>query len=115
MIQHRDVSGFSSDPDGNISSASNSSRVSSRRKKQTTLYGSPIRHSVNVVHTSLSSPSTPVSPDRKVRFALASQESNFQVGHSMVDSPNEAGGFSRKFTRFPSINSSDNPFRRTKK
>ena len=110
-----DVSGFSSDPDGNISSASKSSRVSSRRKKQTTFYGSPIRHSVNVVHTSLSSPSTPVSPDRKVRFAMTSQESDFQVGHSRVDSSNEAGGFSRKFTRFHSINSADNPLRRTEK
>ena len=114
-IPTRDVSGFSSDPDKNISSASKSSRVSSRRKKQTTFYGSPIRHSVNVVHTSLSSPSTPVSPDRKVSFAMASQESDFHVGHSRVDSPNEAGGFSRKFTRFPSINSAENPFRRTEK
>ena len=97
--------GFSSDPDGNISSASNSS----------TFYGSPIRHSLNVVHTPLSSPSTSVSPDRKVCFAMASHESDFQVGHSSVDSPNEAGGFSRKFTRFPSINSANNPFRRTEK
>ena len=111
----RDVSGFSSDPDGNISSASNSSRVSFCRKKQTTFYGSPIRHSVNVIHASLSSPSTPVSPDRKVRFAMASQESDFQVGQSRVVSPNEAGVFIRKFNRFPSINSSDNPLRRTEK
>ena len=111
----RDVYGFSSDPDGNISSASNSSRVSFRRKKQTTFYGSPIRHSVNVIHASLSSPSTPVSPDRKVSFAMASQESDFQVGQSRVFSPNEAGVFSRKFNRFPSFNSSDNPLRRTEK
>ena len=59
----RDVSGLISEPDGNISSSSNSSRISSRRKKQTTFYGSPIRHSVNVVQASLSSsPSTSVSP-----------------------------------------------------
>ena len=70
---------------------------------------------MNLVHTSLSSPSTPVSPDRKVRFAMAGQESDFQVGHSRVDSPNEDGGFSRKLTRFPIINSADNPFRRTEK
>ena len=114
-IPTRDALGFSSDPDGNLSSASSSSRVSSRRKEQTTFYGSPIRYSVNVVHTLLSSPSTPVSPDRKVRFAMASQESDFQVRHSRVDSPNEAGGFSRKFTQFPSINSADNPFQRTEK
>ena len=84
-------------------------------KRQTSFYGSPIRHSVNLVHSSLPSPSIPVSPDRKVRFATVSQESDFQVGQSRVTSPIEAGGFSRKFTRFPSINSSDNPLRRTEK
>ena len=45
----RDVFGLVSEPDGNISSPSSSSRISSRRKKQTTFYGSPIRHSVNAV------------------------------------------------------------------
>ena len=100
-IPTRDVSCFSSDPDGYISSASISSRVSFCRKKQRTFYGSPIRHSKNVVHTSLSSPSTPVSPDRKIRFAMASQESDFQVEHSRVDSPNEAGDLAESLPDFP--------------
>ena len=46
---NHDASGFTSDLDGNISSASNSSRTSSRRKKQTSFCGSPIRHSVWLV------------------------------------------------------------------
>ena len=87
----RDLSGLVSEPDGDISSSSSSSRISSRRKKQTTFYGNPIRHSVNV------------------HFAVASQVPTVQVGHSRVIHPNESGGFSRKFTRFSSISSTDNP------
>ena len=111
----RDVSGLVSEPDGDISSSSSSSRISSRRKKQTTFYGSPIRHSVNVVQTTLSSPSTPVSPDRKVRFDVASQVPTVQVGQPRAIPPNESGGFNRKFTRFPSTSSTDNPIRRVEK
>ena len=112
----RDVSGLISEPDGNISSSSSSSRISSRRKKQTTFYGSPIRHSVNVVQATLSSsPSTSVSPDRRVRFALANQEPDVQVGQSRVVLPNESEGFSRKFTRFPKKSSLDHPLRRSDK
>ena len=113
----RDVSGLISEPDGNISSSSNSSRISLRRKKQTTFYGSPIRHSVNVVQTTLSSsPSTSVSPDRRVRFAVANQEPDVQVGQSrVVVLPNEFEGFSRKFTRFPKKSSLDHPLRRSDK
>ena len=112
----RDVSGLISEPDGNISSSSNSSRISSRRKKQTIFYGSPIRHSRNVVQTTLSSsPSISVSPDRRVRFAVANQEPNVQVGQSRVVLPNESEGFSRKITRFPKKSSLDHPLRRSDK
>ena len=76
----RDVSGLVSEPDGNILSSSSSSRISSRRKKQTTFYGSPIRHSVNVVQATLFSPSIYVSLDRRIRFAVANQRPNVQVG-----------------------------------
>ena len=78
----RDVSGLISETDGDISSSSSSSRISSRRKKQTTFYGSPIRHSMNVVQATLFSPSTSVLPDRRVRFAVANQEPNVHVGQS---------------------------------
>ena len=111
----RDVSGLVSEPDGDISSSTSSSRISFRRKKQTTFYGSPIRQSVKVVQTTLSSPSTPVSPDRKIRFAVASQVPTVQVGQYRVIPPNESGGFSRKFTRFSSISSTDNPIQRVEK
>ena len=112
----RDVSGFTLDLDGNISSASNSSRTSSRHKKQTSFYGSPIRHSVNLVNSSIPSSSIPASPDRKVRFAKNNQEAYLQSEHSRVCSPNEDGGFTRKFTRFPFVNSSsDNLLRRNEK
>ena len=112
----RDVSGLISEPDGNVSSSSNSSRVSSRRKKQTTFYGSPIRHSVNVVQATLStSPSTSVSPDRRVRFAVANQEPNVQVGQSRVVLPNESEGLSRIFTRFLKKSSLDHPLHRSDK
>ena len=108
----RDVSGLVSEPDGNISSSSSSSRISSRRKKQTIFYGSPIKQSVNVVQATLSSPSTYVSPDRRVSFAVANQEPNVQVGQSRVVLPNESESFSRKFTRIPSKSSMDHPLRR---
>ena len=114
-LPNRDNSGLVSEPDGNISSSSSSSRISSRRKKQTFFYGSPIRHSVNAVQATLSSPSTSVSPDRRVRFAVANQEFNVQVGQSRVILPNESEGFSRKFTRFPNVNSLDHPLRRSDK
>ena len=94
-LSTRDVSDLVSEPDGNISSSSSSSRISSRRKKQTTFYGSPIRHSVNVVQATLSSsPSISVSPDRRVRFAVANQEPDVQVGQTRVILPNESEGFS---------------------
>ena len=99
-LSNRDAPEFTSDPDGNISSASNSSRTSSRRKKQTAFYGSPIRHVVNLVNSSIPSSSVPISPDRKVRFAQEIQEVDFQAEHSRVRSPRAAEGFSRKFTRF---------------
>ena len=112
----RDVSGLISEPDGKISSSSNSSRISSSRKKQTTFYGSPIRNSLNVVQATLSSsPSTSVSPDRRVRFAVANQEPDVQVGQSRVVLPNESEGLSRKFTRFPKKSSLDHPLRRSDK
>ena len=94
---NRDVSGFTLDLDGNISSASNSSRTSSRHKKKTSFYGSPIRHSVNLVNSSIPSSSIPASPDRKVRFAKNNQEAYLQSEHSRVYSPNEDGGFTGKF------------------
>ena len=114
----RDVSGLISEPDGNNSSSSNSSRTSSRRKKQKTFYGSPIRHSVNVVQTTLSSsPSTSVSPDRRVRFAVANQmwRAKCSSGQSRVVLPNESEGFSRKFSRFPKKSSLDHPLCRSDK
>ena len=108
-----DVSGFTSDLDGNISSASNSLRTSSRYKKQTSFYGSPIRHSLNLINSPIPSSSTQASPDRRVSFAKDQQETSLQSDRSRVCSPSEAGGFTRKFTRFPTVNSSwDNPLRR---
>ena len=65
-----------SEPDGNVSSSLNLSRASSRRKKQTTFYGSPIRHSVNITQSQSMStpPSTPASPDKKIRFVVTDLE-----------------------------------------
>ena len=113
----RDGSGVISEPDGNILSSSNSSRTSSRRKKQTTFYGSPIRHSVNVnqATSTSTSPSTPVSPDKKVRFVVANPELVVQAGQSGVVLPNESEGLCRKFTHFPKRSSSDHPLRRSDK
>ena len=71
-----------SDGDGNSSSASNYSRTSSRKKKQT-FFGSPIRHSVNLIGSPSGQPqvSSPDvgSPDKRVRFAQASQAECFKV------------------------------------
>ena len=114
----RDGPGIMSEPDGNISSSSNSSRASSRRKKQTTFYGSPIRHSVNIIHTqSISTPpsTTPASPDKKVRFVVANPELLNQAGPSRVVLPDDYEGLYRKFTRFPKKSSSDHPLRRSDK
>ena len=108
-----------SEPDGNVSSSSNSSRASSRRKKQTTFYGSPIRHSVNIFQSQSMStpPSTPASPDKKVRFVVANSDSEpmIQAGQSRVILPDNSERFYRKFTRFPKKSSSDNPLRRSDK
>ena len=114
----RDGSSVISDPDGNFSSSSNSSRASSRRKKQTTFYGSPIRRSVNVIHTqsTSTSTSTPVSPDKKVRFVVANPDLVGQAGKSRVVLPNESEDLCRKFTRFfPKKSSTDHPLRRSDK
>ena len=104
-----------SEPDGNVSSSSNSSRASSRRKKQTTFYGSPIRHSVNITQSQSMStpPSTPASPDKKVRFVVANSEPMNQAGQSRVVLPDNSEGLYRKFTRFPKKSSSDHPLRRS--
>ena len=113
----RDGSGIISEPDGYISSSSNSSRASSRRKKQTTFYSSPIRHSVNVIQTQPMStpPSTPASPDKKVRFVVANPEIVNQAGQSRVVLPDDSEGLYRTFTRFPKKSSSDHPLRRSDK
>ena len=88
----RNGSSVISEPDGNISSSSNSSRTSSRRKKQTNFYGSPIRHSVNVIQTqsTSTSPSTPVSSDKKIRFVVANPDLVGQAGQSRVVLPDES-------------------------
>ena len=108
-----------SEPDGNVSSSSNSSRASSRRKKQTTFYGSPIRHSVNIIQSpSMSTPpSAPTSPDKKARFVVANSDSEpiNQAGQSRVVLPDNSEGLYRKFTRFPKKSPSDNPLRRADK
>ena len=108
-----------SEPDGNVSSSSNSSRSSSRRKKQTTFYGSPIRHSVNIIQSQSMStpPSTPASTDKKVRFVVANSDSEpmNQAGQSRVVLPDNSEGLYRKFTRFPKKSSSDHPLRRADK
>ena len=114
----RDGSSVISEPDGNISSSSNSSGTSSRRKKQTTFFGSPIRHSLNVIQpqsTSIS-PSTPISPDKKVRFVVANSDLVGQAGQSRVILADESEDLCRKFTRFfPKKSSSDHPLRRSDK
>ena len=108
-----------SEPDGNVSSSSNSSRASSRRRKQTTFYGSPIRHSVNSIQSQSMStpPSTPASPDKKVRFVVANSDSEpmNQAGQSRLVLPDNSEGLYRKFTRFPKKSSSDHPLRRADK
>ena len=92
---NRDVSLANSDIDGNVSPTSNSSRTSSRDKKQTSFYGSPVPHSVNLIDSSVfSSPVSKspfqVSPDRKVRFAKADQEKSALLEHLKVCSPSDA-------------------------
>ena len=84
----------------------NSSRTSSRHKKQTSFYGSPIRHSVNLINSPVFSSQVPNSPiqvslDKKVRFAKADQEKSAHLEHLRVCSPSDAIGYTRKFTRFP--------------
>ena len=114
----RDGYSVFSEPDGNISSSSNSSRTSSRRKKQATFYGSPIRHSVNVIQaqSTSTSPSTPISPDKKDHFVVANPELVVQAGQSRVVLPDESEDLCRKFTRFfPKKSSSDHPLRRSDK
>ena len=106
-----------SDGDGNTSSASIYSRASSRQKKQTSFFGSPIRHSVNLIgspsgHPQVSSPDV-VFPDTRVRFAQASQAECFQVEPFRSSSSKDTTGFTRKFTRFPNSKpSSDNSMRK---
>ena len=84
-------------------------------KKQTTFYGSPIRHSVNITQSQSMStpPSTPASPDKKVRFVVANSEPMNQAGQSRVVLPDNSEGLYRKFTRFPKKSSSDHPLRRS--
>ena len=106
-----------SEQDGNMSSSSNSSRSSSRRKKQTTFYGSPIRHSVNVIQSQSTTtpPSTPASPDKKVRFVVSGSDRSNQVGQSRADIPEDSAVLHRKFIRFPKKSTSDYPSRRSDK
>ena len=105
------------EPDGNVSSSSNSSRASSRRKKQTTFYGSPIRHSVNVIDSQSVStpPSTPASPDKKVRFVETTSDGSYQAGQSRAVPPDNSEILYRRFTRFPTKSHSDHPLRRSDK
>ena len=97
-----------------MSSSSNSSRSSSRRKKQTTFYGSPIRHSVNVIQSQSTTtpPSTPASPDKKVRFVVSGSDRTNQVSQSRADIPEDSPKH-RKFIRFPKTSTSDFPSRRS--
>ena len=106
-----------SEQDGNMSSSSNSSRSSSRRKKQTTFYGSPIRHSVNVIQSQSTTtpPSTPASPDKKVRFVVSGSDRSNHVGQSRADIPEDSAVLHRKFIRFPKKSTSDYPSRRSDK
>ena len=48
-------------------------------------------------------PSTPASPDKKVRFVVANSDSEpiNQAGQSRVVLPDNSEGLYRKFTRFP--------------
>ena len=111
----QDSHGILSEQDGNMSSSSNSSRSSSRRKKQTTFYGSPIRHSVNVIQSQSTTtpPSTPASPDKKVRFVVSGSDRSNQVGQSRADIPEDSAVSHRKFIRFPKKSTSDYPSRRS--
>ena len=113
----QDVPVILTEPDGNVSSSSNSSRASSRRKKQTTFYGSPMRHSVNVIDSQSVStpPSTPASPDKKVRFVEATSDRSYQAGQSREVPPDNSGIVYRRFTRFPTKSHSDHPMRRADK
>ena len=108
-----DVFLASSDLDGNVSSTSNSSRTSSRHKKQISFYGSPIPHSVNIIDSPVFSSQIQVSPDKKVRFAKIDQEKSAQLEHLRVCSPSDAIGYTRKLTSFSNtISTSVNPLRR---
>ena len=57
---------------------------------------------MNVIQTQSksTSPSTPVSPDKKVRFVVANPELVVQVGQSRVVLPDEFEDLCRNFTRF---------------
>ena len=110
----QDSHGILSEQGGNMSSSSNSSRSSSRRKKQTTFYGSPIRHSVNVIQSQSTTtpPSTPASPDKKVRFVMSGSDRTNQASQSRADIPEDSPKH-RKFIRFPKTSTSDFPSRRS--
>ena len=112
------ISTGGSEGHGYLSSASNSSRTSSHQKKQTPFFGSPIRHSVNLVGSPSDQPqvSSPdlVSQDKRVRFSQASQVECSQVDPFTASSSKDTSGFTRKFTLFPNFSkpSSENPMRR---
>ena len=72
---------------------------------------------MNVIQTQSMStpPSTPASPDKKVRFVVANPELVNQAGQSRFVLPDDSEGLYRKFTRFPKKSSSDHPLRRSDK